>query len=398
MLGNVLIAQGGGPTAVINQSLVGIIMSLKKYNKIQFVYGALYGINGIINENLIDLKKESIENLEKVANNTGAALFTTRDKPNKKYVEKILKVFRKYNIKYFFYIGGNDSAETVNIINKYAEKKRNTLKTFHIPKTIDNDLELNYYTPGYPSAAKFVAEAFIGIDFEIKSLPGVYIGVLMGRNSGFLTASSVLGKKIKTDGPHLVYVPEVPFSLKKFLRDVKKVYDNLGRCVIAISEGIVDENFIPIVMKLKEKNFYDQHGNISLSGNELGNELAKNVKKKLNISRVRADTFGYLQRSFLNSIALIDKLGARKIGEKAVFYALNTNYKNGSIVIKMQNNKFIYEITCLENIAKKTRVMPLEYISIDNNYITKKFNEYMKPLLGKDFKKKSELKYFKIKK
>ena len=250
--GNAVIAQGGGPTAVINMSLVGAVREMKKHPEITGIYGARHGVRGIIQEDFVNLGLEEDANLDLVAATSCAALGSTRDKPDREYCGKIFRVFQKYDIRYFFYIGGNDSSDTVRLVEEYAREEGYAFKAFHIPKTIDNDLMINDHTPGYGSAAKFVAQAFQGANLETLALPGIYIGVVMGRHAGFLTAAAALGRTQEEDGPHLIYLPERPFRLDSFLSDVKSVYDRLGRCVIAVSEGITDEDGTPVAAKLKE--------------------------------------------------------------------------------------------------------------------------------------------------
>lgn len=391
--GNAIIAQGGGPTAVINQSLVGAIKEMKKHHEIKEIYGSLHGVRGIIEENFLDLRQETDENLEKVATTPCAALLSTRDKPDKEYCKKIFTVFKKYNIRYFFYIGGNDSSDTVRLVNEYALEEKYEFKAFHIPKTIDNDLVINDHTPGFGSAAKFVAEAFMGANLETKALEGIYIGIVMGRHAGFLTAAAALGKKDESEGPHLIYLPERPFILENFLADVKKVYDKYGRCVIAISEGITNKEGTPIAATIKENVQKDAHGNIELAGGELGDMLTKVIKEQLKIGRVRADTFGYLQRSYPGTVSETDQKEGRKAGEQAVKYAIMDEYQSGSIVlVRVKEYEIDYQLTDLVNIAAKTKHMPDEFINKEGNNVTQKFIEYGMPLLGNNFKKTAILK------
>jgi 6-phosphofructokinase 1 len=382
--GNMLIAQSGGPTVVINQSLVGAIIEAKKHNEIKEIYGSLYGIKGILEGNIIDLRKEKLSDLKKVAYTPCAALGSVRKKPTDEECVEIFKNMQKYNIRYFFYIGGNDSAETAYILNENAKKEGYEFKCFHIPKTIDNDLKENDHTPGYPSAAKFVAMAMIGDNLDNKSLPGVKIDVIMGRHAGFLTASSSLAKIYEDDGPHLIYFPERPFIIEKFLKDVDEIVKKYGRCLVAVSEGITDEKGEPIAAKFTKE--VDSHGNVQLSGTgALGDLLAELVKKELKISRVRADTFGYLQRSFPGIYSEIDVKEAYKVGELAVKYALG-KYESGSVSIKREKGKkykVYYEAVELESVARETRSMPDEFINSENNWVTEKFIEYAKPLIGK---------------
>ncbi|MDF9407785.1 diphosphate--fructose-6-phosphate 1-phosphotransferase [Pelotomaculum isophthalicicum JI] len=204
LAGKVVVAQGGGPTAVINQSLAGVVLESRKFPQVSRVYGAINGVEGIVNENFIDLTQETTNNLEQVAKTPSSALLSTRVKPDEQYCKEIFKVLEAHDVRYFFYIGGNDSAETLRIVNKYAKQSKYEFRAIHIPKTIDNDLILNDHTPGYGSAARFVAQTFMGINLDNRALAGVHIGVLMGRHAGFLTAASSISQKYCDDGPHLI--------------------------------------------------------------------------------------------------------------------------------------------------------------------------------------------------
>lgn len=380
--GKVVVAQGGGPTAVINESLVGVVLESRKFPQITKVYGAINGVRGIINEDFLDLTQETTNNLERVAVTPSSALLSTRDKPDKAYCQEIFKVFKAHGVRYFFYIGGNDSADTVRIVNEEAEASNYEFRAIHIPKTIDNDLMLNDHTPGYGSAAKFVAQSFIGLNLDNRALPGVHIGVVMGRHSGFLTAASSIAQKYPDDGPHLIYLPERAFKVETFLSDVKRIYDQHGRCIVALSEGIVDESGVPIMERLGKRE-KDSHGNVSLSGTgALGDLLTKEIKDKLKIGRVRSDTFGYLQRSFLGCVSDVDQREAREVGEKAAQFAIWQNV-DGSITIHRTGFYSVdYKLSSLKDVAAKTKLMPDEYISKDGNNVTEAFKYYLAPLLG----------------
>jgi len=384
--GKVVIAQGGGPTAVINQSLVGAALEARKFTQVTRVYGALYGVQGIVNEQFVDLTQETTHNLEQVADTPSSALMSTRDKPDEAYCKEIFKVLKAHDVRYFFYIGGNDSADTVRIVNAQAQLADYEFRAIHIPKTIDNDLVLNDHTPGYGSAARFVASAFTGVNLDNRALPGVYIGVVMGRHAGFLTAAAALAQKYPDDGPHLIYMPERPFHREDFLRDVHQVYNKYGRCVVAVSEGIVDEKGIPMMTKLTQNTETDAHGNVQLSGTGmLGDLLGDLVKKKLNIKRVRSDTFGYLQRSFVGCVSDVDQREAREVGERAAHYAIWYNM-DGSISIQRTGFYSVnYHLEKLEDVARRTRHMPDEYINQAGNGVTDDFKFYLRPLLGAGF-------------
>jgi len=383
LVGKVVVAQGGGPTAVINQSLAGVVLESRKFPQVTSVYGAINGVRGIISEDFVDLTQETTHNLEQVAITPSSALFSTRDKPDKKYCQEIFRILNAHDARYFFYIGGNDSADTVHIVNQQAEQANYEFRAIHIPKTIDNDLMLNDHTPGYGSAARFVAQAFIGANLDNRALPGVYIAIVMGRHAGFLTAASAIARKYPDDGPHLVYVPEHAFNMDKFLGDVKAVYDQFGRCVVAASEGIQDAQGTPVLAKSLDRMEKDAHGNVQLSGTgALGDLLAEMVRKKLSIKRVRADTFGYLQRSFFGCVSDVDQHEAREVGEKAAQYAIWHNL-DGSITIQRTGEYSVdYRLVPLEEVAGKTRHMPHEFINAAGNNVTDAFRYYCRPLLG----------------
>jgi 6-phosphofructokinase 1 len=380
--GKVLVAQGGGPTAVINQSVVGVVLEARKFTQVTKVYGALHGVKGIVNEDFLDLSRETTHNLERVAATPSSGLCSTRDKPDAEYCKKMFTVMKAHEIRYFFYVGGNDSSDTVRIVNEEAERTGYDFRAIHIPKTIDNDLVINDHCPGFGSAARFVAQAFMGVNLDNRALPGVYVAVVMGRHAGFLTASSILAKKYVDEGPHLIYIPERPFSTEKFLGDVDRVYKELGRCVVAVSEG-VQSGGKTVLEQLSERE-KDAHGNVQLSGTgALADLLADLVRTKLKIKRVRSDTFGYLQRSFVGCVSDRDAHEAREVGEKAVQYAMWDNV-DGSVVIKrpVLNYGVEYDLVPLSEIAAKTKVMADEFINAEGNGVTPAFHSYCRPLVG----------------
>lgn len=381
--GKILVAQGGGPTAVINQSLVGVALEARRFRGIEHVYGARHGVRGIINEDFVHLTQETSHNLEMVANTPSSALGSTRDKPDAAYCHEIFKVLQAHEIGHFFYIGGNDSSDTVRIVSAEARKANYPLRCIHIPKTIDNDLVGNDHTPGFPSAARFVAQAFAGANLDNAALPGVYLAVVMGRHAGFLTAASALGKKFADDGPHLIYLPERTFDLQQFLADVKTTHDRLGRCVIAVSEGIHDASGTPIAAQLAKDLEHDAHGNLQLSGSgALADLLCEEIKSKLGIKRVRGDTLGYLQRSFIGCVSDVDQREAREVGEKAVQFAM-WGGRDGSVAIKRTGFYSVdYELLELEAVAGKTRVMDDAFITPNGTDVTDAFRLYLRPLLG----------------
>ena len=383
MARKILVAQGGGPTAVINQSLVGVALEARRFPEFGAVYGALHGVRGIVDENLVDLGHESLHNLEAVAASPAAALGSTRDKPDRKYCQDIFKVLRAHEIDTFLYIGGNDSSDTVRIVAEEAATEGHSLSALHIPKTIDNDLVGFDHTPGYPSAARFVVQAFMGANLDNNALPGVYVAVIMGRHAGFLTAASALARKYPDDGPHLIYLPEREFVVDKFLADVKTTFDRHGRCMVAVSEGVHDASGAPIIAKLAKTVEHDAHGNIQLSGSgALADLLCEEIKNKLGLKRVRGDTFGYLQRSFAGCVSDVDADEAREVGEKAVQYAAFGS-KSGSVAIRRVGDYATdYPLLPIDQVAGKTRVMEDHFINADGNGVTAAFHDYLRPLLG----------------
>ena len=382
---NAVVGQSGGPTGTINASLAGVIEEVCKHSEIENLYGSIHAVQGIVKEDFIDLKNLSISVLEGMASCSSAALGSSRDKPDKEYCARIFEVFKKRNVRYFFYIGGNDSANTAHIVNVMAAEVGYEMRAFHIPKTIDNDLLVTDHCPGYGTAAKFVACAVMGDDLDNRALPGVKIDVIMGRNAGFLAAATVLGKQRDDDGPHLVYLPERPVPMDKFLGDVENVYKKLGRCVIAVSEGICDTDGVTWAEKLAEQSETDAHGNIQLSGTgALADFLADQIRAKLGAKRVRADTFGYLQRSFVGFQSSVDVDEARRCGREAV--RLSMAEQSGSVAIQRtgDDDDYAMKLICTElrNVAEKSKSMPDEFINADGNGVTEAFVKYAKPLTG----------------
>ena len=388
-IGKAVIGQSGGPTAVINRSLVGFIKEATS-QEYEEVLGARHGLSGMLSEDFVDLSKLSDSQLYGIAKTPAAALGSVRKKPTEEDIEKLISIFEKQNIRYFFYIGGNDSAETANLVSEGAKQIGYEMKAFHIPKTIDNDLLETDHCPGYGSAARFVAHAFQGDDADNRSLKGIKINVLMGRHAGWLTAASTLGKSSEEDGPHLVYVPEKVFNIDEFLKDVKEVYESLGRCVVAVSEGIHNKEgdyFLQTYASdtgsgLAGKT--DSHGNIQLSGSgALGDTLTNIVSEHIDGARVRADTFGYLQRSFLADISEVDAEEAERVGRHSVIASLEL--QSGSVILKRQLSETYYcdvDVVDLHKVAKNTKDLPEEFLDNEKPYVTNEFFKYAMPLTG----------------
>ena len=382
---NMVIAQSGGPSMVINQSLVGAVLAARAAKGIGKILGARHGIAGILAGDYVDLRKPSAAKLNAIADTPSSALGSCRLKPSADDCRKIFEAFRRRKVGYFFYIGGNDSADAARIVAEEAEKEGYPLVCYHIPKTIDNDLRSCDHTPGFGSAARFVACALKGDDLDNRALGGVKIDVIMGRDAGFLTAASALARRRPDDGPHLIYFPERPFSLDGFVKDVQAVMKKEGRCVVAVSEGIRDAQG-----ELFAKKFAggerDSHGNLQLSGTgALGDFLAKHLKAEAGVSRVRADTFGYLQRSFPGVASKTDQKEARAAGAAAVKAALKGKLTKGTIaIVRKPGAKYAvtFEAQPVANAAKYTRSVPDAFIAPNGHDVTKAFLAYARPIVG----------------
>jgi ATP-dependent phosphofructokinase / diphosphate-dependent phosphofructokinase len=407
--GNAIIGQSGGPTAVINQSLAGAVEGLRyglhASGHVKKIYGMRNGVKGLTRDagnggpDLVDLTSMHQDVLDRLAKTPSACLGSTRDKPDLAYCERILAACKQHEIRYFFYIGGNDSSDTCRIVSEMAARAGFDLRCLHIPKTIDNDLLHNDHCPGYPSAARYVALACMADFLDNISLPGIKINVIMGRHAGFLTAASALARRRdlvapmeSTDGPQLIYLPEVPFDTDRFLADVESVYSKKGRCHIAVSEGVRDANGMEIGAKLIAGAQTDAHGNVQLSGSgALGDALADLCKSKLKpiggkTIRVRADTFGYAQRCWPDP-SPIDALEARRVGRHAASLSM-AGHRGLSVTVNrigsgIGDEPYIsdYGEVELATVAGKTRTMPPEFID-GHNDVSGAFIDYCCPLVG----------------
>ena len=391
-LGNAVIGQSGGPTAVINQSLVGAVEALQASGRVNKILGAHHAVSGIIKDDYIDLTKCTAQFLDRVAITPSSALGSSRDKPDADYCKRIFDSFTKQDVRFFFYAGGNDSSDTCRIIAEMACDSGYDLTAYHIPKTIDNDLMVNDHTPGFGSAARFVAQAFMGDNQDNAALPGIKINIIMGRHAGFLTAAAGLGRREgKADGPHLIYVPEVAFDEEKFLADVERMYLKHGRCLIAVSEGIHDKDGNAVITRLMDDIEKDAHGNVQLSGSgALGDLLSDLVKDKLGTKlkqklRVRADTFGYLQRSFAGVASPVDQIEARECGRQAVIHAMAGEHKSGSIAMVRTSNRpysIDYRRIEISEVAAKTKTLDPKYIVDGCDIAPEFFTDYLAPIVG----------------
>lgn len=392
--GNAIVIQSGGPTAVINQSLAGIMKAAKEYPQITNVYGAYHGLHGLLHENFLDLYSEDPVIWKEIAESPGAALGSARMKPRPSDIERIFQIFSAHNIKFVFYNGGNDSAEAAELIREAANEKHYPVQILHVPKTIDNDLMITDHCPGYGSVAKVVSHILAGDDLDNRSFyNSVKINVVMGRHAGWIAAATALAKKGHIDvevhdevGPHLIYLPEVAFSEKKFLVDVQNTYDRLGRATIVVAEGVAD--------KIDHNRFageVDEFGNSLLSSSgKLGDYLSNLIQKNLNYRsdlgklRCRADTLGYLQRSVVGMASRSDQAESFMIGTMAVHYMMQGETDKMVILVRRKDVPYYQCETALcdlKLVAQKTKLIPQSMINKDENGMTEEFFDYALPLI-----------------
>ncbi len=379
--GKLVMAQSGGPTAVINSSICGVVQEAVKHDEFDSVYGAINGIMGILHENMIDLTRESSETVERLRCTPSSALGSCRRKLDSRDLERVLDVFKAHDIRYFLYTGGNDSMDTANKISKMATESGYEMGVLGIPKTVDNDLVETDHCPGFGSVARWLAIAMrdAGRDTEAIANTSTAIKLIeaMGRDSGWITGATILAKEDEDDAPHLIYLPEVAFEMDKFLHDVQRVYDHLGHVLIAVSEGIRDKEETLIT----KSAMVDAFGHAQLGG--VGDYLAQVIIDKLGI-KARADKPGTIQRVSMLGASHSDLEEAYLVGQMAVKYLVEG--KNGCMVSLVRESDEPYSCTTglapLENIANAKKTVPTDYISSDGNFVNEKFIQYVKPLAG----------------
>ena len=383
---NCLVGQSGGPTAVINASLCGVIKGAMEAGEIDTVYGAVNGIQGFMEEKLIDLGRtfRNKKDLETLRITPSAYLGSCRYKlpqDDKQVFEEIFKKFQKYEIRYFFYIGGNDSMDTVLKLSEYAKEVDYQISIIGIPKTIDNDLAVTDHTPGFGSAAKYIASSLLEIthDSEVYDVDSVTIVEIMGRNAGWLTAASALARREGNEAPHLIYLPEVPFSMERFLEDVKTVNKEYKNVIVAISEGIRDEDGA-YICESTASGLKDIFGHKYLSGS--GKVLENAVRENLGY-KARAVELNVLQRCASHTASLTDINEAEQIGKAAVKEALEGT--TGKMMVYVRDNGKEYSISIkthdIKSIANEEKVVPRDWINKDGNDVTEHFIQYAAPLI-----------------
>lgn len=388
---NAVIGQSGGPTAAINATLSGVVRGLKKSNKVHTIYGMLNGIEGFLKENFCNLSQllDSEENhvcLEKTPSSAlGSCRYkipmeTSEKEEDKEVYCKIFEILDKYNIGYFFYIGGNDSMDTIRKLSAYAEKIGSDIKFVGVPKTIDNDLACTDHTPGYGSAAKFVATTMSEMirDTSVYKLKAVTIVEVMGRDAGWLTAAAGL-PALASEGPDLVYLPEVPFDVDEFIEDVKNLIEKKPNIIIAVSEGIRDKNG-KYISELTDTGKTDAFGHKMLSGT--GRTIEGYVKDRIGC-KARTVELSLLQRCAAHIASKTDIDESVEIGSFAANLALSGD--SGCMASFVRGEGSDYSCTCakapLDNVANVVKKVPREFINVKGNNVTKECLEYLAPFI-----------------
>ena len=382
--GNLVVAQSGGPTAVINASLAGVAQEgLVHGEVITGVFGALHGIEGILYEQLIDLGKERPSTLTLLRKTPSSALGSCRHKVTTDDYDTILKVFKAHNIRYFFYIGGNDSMDTAHRVDQLAADAGYELRCMGVPKTIDNDLDFTDHCPGYGSVSRWIASSVrdAGLDTEaIGIVDKVKVIEIMGRNAGWITAASALARDHEGAAPHLIYLPERPVYWDKLFNDVQKVYDRLGYCVLTICEGAKGPDGKPLAASTRSIDV-DAFGHAQMGGvaDLLCREIAANVKLK-----ARFDKPGTIQRVSIALQSKTDQEEAYLVGQMAVRHAL-AGVSDKMVTLVRESNEPYHCTTGLadlDKVANAEKLMPADFINEAGNDVTEKFVEYALPLIG----------------
>lgn len=390
MIGNAVVGQSGGPTAAINASLAGVISSLLNCCRVNTVYGMKNGIEGFISEDLIDLTEvfsgsDREDKLRLLSHTPASALGSCRKKlptcsSDPAFYDGLISLFKKYDIRYFFYIGGNDSMDTVAKITEYTASHDYDIKVIGVPKTIDNDLCATDHTPGYGSAAKYIATTVQEIirDCAVYTVPAVTIVEIMGRDAGWLTVSSALGRIVSGFAPDLVYLPECPFSLDKFLSDVKEALSKHPNVVIAVSEGLRDSEGEYIGAK-SQSGVADVFGHKYLSGT--GKSLEVFIKEKLGC-KVRSVELNISQRCAAHILSATDIKESFEVGEAAADAALSGCTGCMMSIERVDGNYSVkYVSKEISGIANAVRTVPKEFISPEMNNVTDAALEYILPLI-----------------
>ena len=388
---NAFYAQSGGVTSVINATASALILESKKHkSKIGKVFAGKNGILGALREELIDTSKESLSAIKSLREKPGGAFGSCRFKlkslnENKKEYERLVEVFKAHDIGYFFYNGGNDSADTAFKVSEISKELEYPINCIAIPKTVDNDLAVTDCCPGFGSAAKYIATSTMEASLDVASMSEtstkVFILEVMGRHAGWMAASSALARTEKNDAPHIILLPEVNFNLNNFLSKIKKVVNQNGYCVIVASEGVKNNKG----KFLAETDTKDAFGHAQLGG--VAPYLSSIINKKLKLKNHWAVS-DYLQRSARHIASKTDLLHAEAVGIHAVKYAIKGMNGVMPVIVRGKGKKYSWKIepAPLSKIANVEKKLPKSFISKDGFDVTSKAIKYLQPLiLGEAF-------------
>jgi 6-phosphofructokinase len=396
LVGNLLVGQSGGPTAVINASLAGVLQEAGKHECIEEIYGGLNGILGILNEELIDINEQKAKTIEGLRHTPAAALGTCRYKIDFKKkpeqaardMDRLFEVFKAHNIRFFFYIGGNDSQDTSHKIHLEAVKRGWDMRIIGVPKTIDNDLPHTDSCPGYGSVIKYNAATVMEIGFDVSSMAteegSCCIVEVMGRAAGWIAAGTIVAKREPSDPPHIILLPEVPFNEEKFLAKVKETVDAHHYCVVVVGEGLKNEAGEEIGA---DKSRLDAFGHPVLSG--AADALAEVILGKLD-TKTRTVKLGYAQRAAEHYASATDSNNAYACGVAAVKAAVEGQSGFMVKIIRNANGngsiKWDTGLVSLGDIANVEHFIPREWVSEDGFLPNEKFIEYARPLIEGEVK------------
>ena len=388
MKGNCIVAQSGGPTAVINASACGVIQEAQKHLEIGGVYAAHAGILGILNERIFDLRKEDPADIEALMVSPAAALGSCRYKVKKEQdFNRILEVFRKHDIRYFFYIGGNDSQDTSDRVNKLAQAEGYELRVVGIPKTIDNDLACTDHCPGYGSVIKYLATMTMeaGRDTEaLYTADTVNVIETMGRNAGWIAAGTALARRSEQDGPHIILLPEVPFDREKFKQRVSHFLSELGWAVIVVSEGVKNPDGA-FIAEQKGEFAKDSFGHTQLGGAAFF--IKELIEREVKV-KARFAFPSTIQRNGIHFASLTDSREAYLVGQRAVQLAVEGVSGKMVTLERISDSPYRCEtgLVDLAEVANGEKRFPKEWITPDGFFVSEEFLRYARPLIQGEVK------------
>ena len=381
--GNLVVGQSGGPTAVINASLAGVVQAALRHDAIDGIYGMRHGIAGLLREELVDLRRESAETIERLRHTPSAALGSCRHKLSAVDYERALRVLRAHSVRYFIYIGGNDSADTSHRLAELAAREDYELRVIGVPKTVDNDLVETDHCPGHPSVARWLAVSVRDAGLDTKAIgvvDTVKVIETMGRDTGWITAATALAREREGDPPHLIYLPERPFRREQFLADIDGVYRERGHVVITVCEGLKDERGEYVSASRRDVDV-DRFGHAQLGG--VSAVLCDLIATELKI-KARFDKPGTIQRVSSVLASPVDMDEASRVGQTAVREAVAG--KTGFMVSIVREPGPQYRSTLglvpLERVANAVRQVPDEFIAPAGNDVTPAYLSYIRPLIG----------------